>query len=299
MSLNRGPTTGNFPVRWTPVEAIRHRRYSEKSDVYSMGVVLWEMFTFGEEPWGNLTNEQVLEKLHDQKKMERPHSCPDLVYKTMLKCWDDDFMKRPTFSELQIEIESLTHTIDSCCRSEREKERERERERGRERDSERERKSVCACEPPQLTIVPPRNQVTIELPVEEDDCLSVGNWLASMGLQQYQSHFINTALHSVEFCVELQLRRVESYRSTSHLPTPHRTCLNNVLNIAKLGVELNEPPQLTIVPPRNQVTIELPVEEDDCLSVGNWLASMGLQQYQSHFINTGSYHSNPRSNLIG
>merc|ERR1719342_941259 len=47
-----------LPVRWTPVEAIRHQRYSEKSDVYSMGVVLWEMFTFGEEPWGNLSNEQ-------------------------------------------------------------------------------------------------------------------------------------------------------------------------------------------------------------------------------------------------
>lgn len=90
-----------FPIKWTAPEAIRFNRFSTESDVWSFGVLLMEIITFGEEPYKGMPNAQVLELLGKGYRMPKPESCPDQLYEVMLACWDAEQSLRPTFNRLE------------------------------------------------------------------------------------------------------------------------------------------------------------------------------------------------------
>ncbi|GBP95582.1 Insulin-like receptor [Eumeta japonica] len=96
----RKGTKGLLPVRWMPPESLRDGIYSTASDVFSYGVVLWEMATLASQPYQGLSNDQVLRYVIDGGVMERPENCPDKLYFLMQRCWHHRPSARPSFIDI-------------------------------------------------------------------------------------------------------------------------------------------------------------------------------------------------------
>ncbi|CAH1108431.1 unnamed protein product [Psylliodes chrysocephalus] len=86
-----------LPLRWMSIEAIEEKTCDNKSDVWSFGVVLWEIGTLGALPYQKTPNSLVLYNLKMGKRLERPRICTDELYTLMLNCWNETPGKRPTF----------------------------------------------------------------------------------------------------------------------------------------------------------------------------------------------------------
>ncbi|XP_036403304.1 inactive tyrosine-protein kinase 7 [Megalops cyprinoides] len=90
-----------IPLRWLPAESVFEDDFSTKTDVWSFGVLMWEVFSHGELPYTKLSDEEVLEGLQGGKmKLPVPENCPSKVYKLMVRCWGSSPKDRPSFSEL-------------------------------------------------------------------------------------------------------------------------------------------------------------------------------------------------------
>ncbi|XP_028858458.1 tyrosine-protein kinase SRK2 [Denticeps clupeoides] len=96
-----------FPVKWTAPEAISDSKFSIKSDVWSFGILLYEIMTFGQMPYPTFTNYQVVQKVPTGYRMSCPASCPTVLYNIMLDCWKDKAAERPTFETLQWKLEDF------------------------------------------------------------------------------------------------------------------------------------------------------------------------------------------------
>ena len=81
--------------------------YTSQSDVWSFGVVLWELFTLGYKPYPGLTNVQILDFLETGRRMNSPLDCPRQIYSVMLKCWNMSSNDRPTFIQLPEMFEEI------------------------------------------------------------------------------------------------------------------------------------------------------------------------------------------------
>jgi tyrosine-protein kinase len=92
---------GKWPVKWYAPESVNFGTFSSFSDVWSYGVTLWEMFSYGDHPYGDLTGTQVLEMVEERGyRLSRPKACPGAVYDIMLLCWSLEPTNRPTFAKL-------------------------------------------------------------------------------------------------------------------------------------------------------------------------------------------------------
>uniref|UniRef100_A0A915N5C3 Tyrosine-protein kinase n=1 Tax=Meloidogyne javanica TaxID=6303 RepID=A0A915N5C3_MELJA len=89
-----------FPIKWTAPEAAQYGNFTVKSDVWSYGILLNEIFTFGTVPYPTMHNKEVIAHLEEGYRMPCPKGCPEAIYLEMLKCWDRNPDKRPTFEYL-------------------------------------------------------------------------------------------------------------------------------------------------------------------------------------------------------
>ncbi|XP_033220244.1 ephrin type-B receptor 1-B isoform X17 [Belonocnema kinseyi] len=101
---------GKIPVRWTAPEAIAFRKFTSASDVWSMGIVCWEVMSYGERPYWNWSNQDVIKSIEKGYRLPAPMDCPEAIYQLMLDCWQKERTHRPTFS-------NLTQTLDKLIRS--------------------------------------------------------------------------------------------------------------------------------------------------------------------------------------
>nr|XP_031833558.1 insulin-like receptor [Nomia melanderi] len=104
----RKGSKGLLPVRWMAPESLKDGVFSSFSDVWSYGVVLWEMVTFASQPYQGLSNDQVLRYVIDGRVMEPPENCPELLYDLMKRTWRHKATKRPTFMDIVATL--LDHT---------------------------------------------------------------------------------------------------------------------------------------------------------------------------------------------
>uniref|UniRef100_A0A3B4GPW4 Receptor protein-tyrosine kinase n=1 Tax=Pundamilia nyererei TaxID=303518 RepID=A0A3B4GPW4_9CICH len=88
------------PIKWMALESILFRRYTHQSDVWSYGVTVWEMMSFGAEPYASVSPQEVPGLLEKGERLSQPHICTIDVYMVMVKCWMIDENIRPTFKEL-------------------------------------------------------------------------------------------------------------------------------------------------------------------------------------------------------
>ena len=100
-------TGAKFPIKWTAPEATLYNRFTIKSDVWSFGIVLYEIITYGRFPYPGMTNAQVLEALQQGYRMPCPMGCPDKLHNIMLDCWREDPDCRSTFETLQWQLEEF------------------------------------------------------------------------------------------------------------------------------------------------------------------------------------------------
>ena len=97
-------------TKWMALEAILYNKFTTKSDVWSFGIVLYEIITYGRFPYPNMTNTEVLMQVQQGYRMPQPTSwtnkrCPDNLYDIMLDCWQEEPANRPTFKSLQWTLE--------------------------------------------------------------------------------------------------------------------------------------------------------------------------------------------------
>nr|KAF6341242.1 fyn related Src family tyrosine kinase [Myotis myotis] len=102
-----------LPVKWTAPEAIRTNKFSIKSDVWSFGILLFEIITYGQTPYSGMTNAQVIQKLLLNYRLPQPSNCPLPFYNIMLECWNAEPKKRPTFEELYLKLEDYIEADSS------------------------------------------------------------------------------------------------------------------------------------------------------------------------------------------
>ncbi|XP_013410590.1 NT-3 growth factor receptor-like [Lingula anatina] len=107
-----------LPVRWMPPESVLYRKFTIESDVWSFGVVLWEVFTCGRQPWYELSNHEVISHIQNGDLLDSPKNCPEEVYKIMLGCWKIAPQERLTMREIYERLVLLHETaqeIDTCA----------------------------------------------------------------------------------------------------------------------------------------------------------------------------------------
>ncbi|EDW79302.2 uncharacterized protein Dwil_GK13391 [Drosophila willistoni] len=106
------------PFPWCAPESLRFRQFSHASDTWMFGVTLWEMFSFGEDPWVGLNGSQILRKIdREGERLHQPDACPPDVYAMMLQCWDKTPAERPTFAALKEYLASMSPPLMQASRS--------------------------------------------------------------------------------------------------------------------------------------------------------------------------------------
>ena len=89
-----------LPIRWMAPESIADRFFTSQSDVWSFGVVLWEIATLAKLPFKNLSNDEVIASVEAGGHLDLPRDCPEIFRSMMLECWKFDPRGRPTFLDI-------------------------------------------------------------------------------------------------------------------------------------------------------------------------------------------------------
>ncbi|NXM21140.1 EPHB2 protein, partial [Ploceus nigricollis] len=101
---------GKIPIRWTAPEAIQYRKFTSASDVWSYGIVMWEVMSYGERPYWDMTNQDVINAIEQDYRLPPPMDCPNALHQLMLDCWQKDRNHRPKFGQ-------IVNTLDKMIRN--------------------------------------------------------------------------------------------------------------------------------------------------------------------------------------
>ncbi|XP_066517625.1 ephrin type-A receptor 4 isoform X2 [Hoplias malabaricus] len=157
---------GKIPIRWTAPEAIAYRKFTSASDVWSYGIVMWEVMSYGERPYWDMSNQDVIKAIEEGYRLPPPMECPVSLHQLMLECWLRDRSDRPKFSQIVNMLDKLIRNPASLKRTGGEASR------------------------PQLSVL--SHNPSVEPPPSLG---SVEEWLKTIGLEKYRENFI-TSDHS-------------------------------------------------------------------------------------------------------
>ncbi|XP_013144966.1 PREDICTED: tyrosine kinase receptor Cad96Ca isoform X2 [Papilio polytes] len=101
---------GRLPIRWMAPESLYDDIFSVKSDIWSFGVLLWEIVTLGSTPYPGLSAGDVMRKVRDGHRLEKPEHCRRELYNIMYYCWEAEPSARPDFKEVVAMLERLLCT---------------------------------------------------------------------------------------------------------------------------------------------------------------------------------------------
>ncbi|XP_052441014.1 ephrin type-A receptor 7 isoform X2 [Carassius gibelio] len=104
---------GKSLVLWTAPEAIQYHRYSSASDVWSFGIVMWEVMSFGERPYWDMGNQDVIKAIEDGFRLPAPVNCPTSLHQLMLDCWQKERTERPTFTQIHSALSKTMRSPDN------------------------------------------------------------------------------------------------------------------------------------------------------------------------------------------
>ncbi|XP_036436631.1 tyrosine-protein kinase receptor Tie-2 isoform X1 [Colossoma macropomum] len=100
-------TMGRLPVRWMAIESLNYSVYTTNSDVWSYGVLLWEVVSLGGTPYCGMTCAELYEKLPQGYRLEKPLNCDDEVYELMRQCWREKPYERPSFAQILMSLNRM------------------------------------------------------------------------------------------------------------------------------------------------------------------------------------------------
>uniref|UniRef100_A0A669QGI4 Receptor protein-tyrosine kinase n=1 Tax=Phasianus colchicus TaxID=9054 RepID=A0A669QGI4_PHACC len=98
---------GKMPIKWMALECIHYRKFTHQSDVWSYGVTIWELMTFGGKPYDGIPTREIPDLLEKGERLPQPPICTIDVYMVMVKCWMIDADSRPKFKELAAEFSRM------------------------------------------------------------------------------------------------------------------------------------------------------------------------------------------------
>ncbi|XP_069868994.1 ephrin type-A receptor 5 isoform X12 [Dipodomys merriami] len=104
---------GKIPIRWTAPEAIAFRKFTSASDVWSYGIVMWEVVSYGERPYWEMTNQDVIKAVEEGYRLPSPMDCPAALYQLMLDCWQKERNSRPKFDDIVNMLDKLIRNPSS------------------------------------------------------------------------------------------------------------------------------------------------------------------------------------------
>ncbi|XP_043647879.1 fibroblast growth factor receptor homolog 2 [Drosophila teissieri] len=110
----RKNTNGRLPIKWMAPESLQEKKYDSQSDVWSYGVLLWEIMTYGDQPYPHiLSAEELYSYLITGQRMEKPSKCSLNIYVVMRQCWHFESCARPTFAELVESFDGILQQASS------------------------------------------------------------------------------------------------------------------------------------------------------------------------------------------
>ncbi|XP_076066161.1 eph receptor tyrosine kinase isoform X4 [Oratosquilla oratoria] len=160
---------GKIPVRWTAPEAIAFRKFTSASDVWSLGIVMWEVMSYGERPYWNWSNQDVIKSIEKGYRLPAPMECPEAIYQLMLDCWQKERNHRPNFA-------AIVRTLDRLIRS------------------------------PEALSKVAQNRCNTALGIDSVDLTqlnSIEDWLASLKMTRYLDNFQRAGLSDLEAVARL------------------------------------------------------------------------------------------------
>ncbi|XP_035988095.1 LOW QUALITY PROTEIN: ephrin type-A receptor 2 [Fundulus heteroclitus] len=164
---------GKIPIRWTAPEAIAYRKFTSASDVWSFGIVMWEVMAFGERPYWDMSNHEVMKAINEAFRLPAPMDCPSAVYQLMLQCWLQDRSKRPRFGDIVSLLDKLLRSPDSL-------------------------KTIADFDP----------RVSIRLPStsgsDGSPFRSVSEWLESIKMSQYSENFTRAGVVTMDQVLQMK-----------------------------------------------------------------------------------------------
>ncbi|XP_052667440.1 ephrin type-A receptor 10 [Harpia harpyja] len=117
-------TRGKSLVLWSAPEAIQYHHFSPASDVWSFGIVMWEVMSYGERPYWDMSNQDVMKAVEDGFRLPAPVNCQPPLHQLMLDCWQKDRSQRPKFSHIHNILSKLVQSPEppkcpnsTCTRS--------------------------------------------------------------------------------------------------------------------------------------------------------------------------------------
>ncbi|XP_036354990.1 tyrosine-protein kinase Fer-like isoform X5 [Octopus sinensis] len=100
-----------IPIKWTAPEALNYGKYTSLCDVWSFGILMWEVFSSGLTPYQGMSNAQAKERIDAGYRMPAPQGTPEEIYELMHRCWKYDPEARPHFDEINKELKKILATI--------------------------------------------------------------------------------------------------------------------------------------------------------------------------------------------
>ncbi|XP_038064957.1 angiopoietin-1 receptor-like [Patiria miniata] len=107
MRVYQRKSEARLPIRWMALESVVDDVYTAESDVWSYGILLWEIVTLGARPYPTMSFKTMISKLQEGYRMPRPEHCQDELYQMMLACWEEEPTARPSFTEIGRKLEKL------------------------------------------------------------------------------------------------------------------------------------------------------------------------------------------------
>ncbi|XP_041447051.1 ephrin type-A receptor 5 isoform X2 [Xenopus laevis] len=174
---------GKIPIRWTAPEAIAFRKFTSASDVWSYGIVMWEVISYGERPYWEMTNQDVIKAVEEGYRLPSPMDCPAALYQLMLDCWHKDRNSRPKFEEIVSILDKLIRNPSSL-----------------------------------KTLVNASNRVSNLLiehsPVGTGTYRSVNEWLEAIKMGRYTETFMENGYNSMDVVTQLTLEDLRRFGVT-------------------------------------------------------------------------------------
>lgn len=96
-----------LPIRWMPSEAILYGKFTTESDIWSFGVCMWEIYSYGEQPYRGISNPDVINMIRKRQLLPCPANCPPQIYSLMVECWHEQSVRRPKFSEINYRLRAI------------------------------------------------------------------------------------------------------------------------------------------------------------------------------------------------
>ncbi|CAH2297356.1 -tyrosine kinase 2-beta isoform X1 [Pelobates cultripes] len=114
-----------LPIKWMAPESINFRRFTSASDVWMFGVCMWEILSFGKQPFFWLENKDVIGVIEKGDRLPKPEMCPPTLYTLMTRCWTYDTTERPKFTELVCSLSDIYQTEKDIAKEKERNNRQR------------------------------------------------------------------------------------------------------------------------------------------------------------------------------